>query len=88
MRTGVLLVSADQGKALVLVNGIPRGTAPLALSLSPGTYRVSLRGALTYDPRTLRVTVARADTAFAEFYVVEAVPDDTLTASQSWKPSA
>lgn len=80
VQTGVLLISADQGNAVVLVNGIPRGTTPLALSLSPGAYRVSLRSALTYDPREMRVLVARADTAFAEFYATNALPDDTTSA--------
>ncbi|WP_396201007.1 serine/threonine protein kinase [Gemmatimonas sp.] len=80
VQTGVLLVSADQGNAVVLVNGIPRGTTPLALSLSPGTYRVSLRSARTYDPREMRISVARADTAYAEFYATNALPDDTTSA--------
>ena len=76
-KTGVLRITVDQGRALVVVNGVPRGYAPVSLAVGGGSYRISLRGALKYDPKEMRVTVAVADTTFAEFYATNAVPPDT-----------
>lgn len=73
---GVLRITADRNRPLVLINGIPRGRTPLVLSLKPGAYRVTLRGGGRFDPSDLRVQVQAADTAFAEFYAV-APPDST-----------
>ena len=76
-QTGVLKISVDQGRVVVFVNGVRRGYAPLVMTLKPASYRVSVRGSLAYEPRELRVSVAAADTAFAEFYATNAVPPDT-----------
>jgi hypothetical protein len=79
---GFIKVTADQGRAIVLIDGIPRGFAPVTFRTKPGTHRVGLRGTLTYDPREMRIDVKRADTAFAEFYATNApLPDTTLQAS-------
>lgn len=79
---GFLKVTVDQGRAIVLIDGVPRGFAPVTFRTKPGTHRVSLRGTLTYDPREMRIDVKRADTAFAEFYATNApLPDTTLQAS-------
>ncbi len=79
---GFIKVTADQGRAIVLIDGIPRGFAPVTVRTKPGTHRVGLRGTLTYDPRDMRIDVKRADTAFAEFYATNApLPDTTLQAS-------
>lgn len=79
---GFIRVTADQGRAIVLIDGVPRGFAPVTFRTKPGTHRVGLRGTLTYDPREMRIDVKRADTAFAEFYATNApLPDTTLQAS-------
>lgn len=77
--TGILKVTVDQGRVVVLVNGIPRGFAPVTLSLGAGTYRVSVKGNLKYDPSDLRINVSLGDTAFAEFYATDAPLPDTST---------
>ncbi|MGH7709704.1 MAG: hypothetical protein ACREOG_00375 [Gemmatimonadaceae bacterium] len=76
---GVLVIVTDAGRPLVGINRIPRGRAPLALQLRPGTYRVSLLSRLAYRPKIMQVTVAAGDTAYAEFEAPDAAfTDDTL----------
>ena len=79
---GAIRISIDQGRALVLVDGLPRGFAPVTVSASPGVHRISVRGTLTYDPTEMRLQVTRGDTALAEFYATNA-PADTLAEART-----
>lgn len=75
---GVIKVTLDQGRALVFVDGVPRGLSPAIVRVAPGPHRVRLRGTLRYDPTEMRLDVTRGDTAFAEFYATNApLPDTT-----------
>lgn len=78
---GVIRVTADRGRAVVFVDGLPRGVAPVTVRARPGAHRISLRGTLTYDPRDMRIEVRRGDTAFAEFYATTVALPDTLLLS-------
>ncbi|MGH7694668.1 MAG: serine/threonine protein kinase [Gemmatimonadaceae bacterium] len=76
---GLLVVVTDAGHPLVRINRLPRGRAPLTTRLKPGTYTVSLLTRQAYRPKTMQVTVAGGDTAYAEFAAPDNLfPDDTL----------
>ena len=76
---GLLVVITDAGHPLVRINRLPRGRAPLTTRLKPGTYTVSLLTRQAYRPKTMQVTVAGGDTAYAEFAAPDNLfPDDTL----------
>ncbi|HJU72643.1 MAG TPA: serine/threonine-protein kinase [Gemmatimonadaceae bacterium] len=76
---GILVIVTDRGRPLARVNNMPRGRAPLAVRLRPGSYRVTLLTRIAYNPRDMQVTVVAGDTAYAEFEAPEgAFPDDTL----------
>ena len=76
---GLLVVVTDAGHPLVRINRLPRGRAPLTTRLKPGTYTVTLLTRQAYRPKTMRVTVAGGDTAYAEFAAPDNLfPDDTL----------
>ncbi len=76
---GLLVVVTDAGHPLVRINWLPRGRAPLTVRLKPGSYTVSLLTRQAFRPKTMQVTVARGDTAYAEFAAPDNLfPDDTL----------
>jgi hypothetical protein len=54
-------------RAIVIVDGRPRGQTPLTLKLSSGAHVVALRGRDTYSPAATTITVAAGDTSRATF---------------------
>lgn len=48
-------VAVDRGSAVVSIDGIPRGLAPLTISVSPGHHTVSVSGALDYEASTREI---------------------------------
>jgi PEGA domain len=48
-------VSVDRGSAVVSIDGIPRGLAPLTVSVSSGHHTVSVSGALDYEASTREI---------------------------------
>lgn len=85
--TGILKITVDQGRPLVLVDGIPRGLAPVTVRVGPGAHRVSLRGTRSYDPSEMRLDVTVGDTAFAEFYAKDSLDSDTLPLGAGVEPA-
>ena len=66
---GYLKVTVDDGLALVIVDGVPRGPTPLVVGLSGGTHTVSTRSLDgSYLPARTVVTISDADTAVASFH--------------------
>ncbi len=65
---GALVVSLDaNARAIVVVDGRPRGQTPLTLKLSAGTHVVALRGRDSYSPAVSTIVVAANDTTRATF---------------------
>lgn len=63
-----LRVSAVGGAPVVLVDGLPRGTAPLLVRVAPGRHRVEVRSiGSRYMPGTRQVGVGDRDTLTLEF---------------------
>lgn len=66
--TGAIQVTASQGTALVMVDGVPRGTTPQTVYVSPGQHTVWLESATgTYVPSRATVTVGQGGTVVANF---------------------
>ena len=66
-----LRVEVDRGTALVLVDGIPRGTTPLLVSVGAGHHVVSVTGSSHYDPPIAGANVAAGDTAQLSFRILQ-----------------
>jgi serine/threonine-protein kinase len=65
---GALVVTLNaNARAVVVVDGRPRGQTPLTLKLSAGTHVVALRGRDNYTPSVTTIVVAAGDTARATF---------------------
>jgi len=60
-------VSVDRGSAVVSIDGIPRGLAPLSISVSPGHHTVSVSGALDYEASTREVDSQSGQTLSLSF---------------------
>ncbi len=61
-------VTTDNGTALVAIDGIPRGTAPLVVSVGAGHHTVSILGSGSYDASSLGVTALPGDTVTVAFH--------------------
>lgn len=68
---GAVDVDAGGGSPLVTVDGLPRGTAPTTIRLSPGQHTVAVHGGGRYTPSKVVVTVGRGTTTSATFRPVE-----------------
>jgi serine/threonine protein kinase len=65
---GALVVTLNaNARAVVVVDGRPRGQTPLTLKLSAGTHVVALRGRDSYAPAVTTIVVAVGDTTRATF---------------------
>jgi serine/threonine-protein kinase len=65
---GALVVSLNaNARAVVIVDGRPRGQTPLTLKLSAGTHVVALRGRDSYSPAVSTIVIAANDTTRATF---------------------
>jgi len=61
-------VTVDGGTALVAIDGIPRGAAPLVASVGAGHHTVTILGSGSYAATSLGVTAAPGDTTLAAFH--------------------
>ena len=59
--TGTLVVDTNPPGAQVIVDNVPRGQAPLNLSLQPGSHSIVVRG--EGEPRTIPVTIVAGATS-------------------------
>jgi hypothetical protein len=65
---GALVVTLNaNARAVVVVDGRPRGQTPLTLKLSAGTHVVALRGRDAYSPAATTIVIAAGDTSRATF---------------------
>lgn len=60
-------VTVDGGTALVAIDGIPRGAAPLVASVGAGHHTVTILGSGSYAATSLGVTASPGDTTLAAF---------------------
>ena len=60
-------VTTDNGAALVAIDGIPRGAAPLVASVGAGHHTVTVLGSGSYDASSLGVTATPGDTVTVAF---------------------
>ena len=60
-------VTTDNGTALVAIDGVPRGAAPLVASVGAGHHTVSILGSGSYDASSLGVTASPGDTVTVAF---------------------
>lgn len=63
-------VTSDNGTALVAIDGIPRGAAPLVASVGAGHHTVSILGSGSFAATSLGVTASPGDTVLAAFHGV------------------
>lgn len=68
--TAYIHVSVDRGTTLVSVDGIPRGSAPTTISVSPGHHVVAVTGALSYRASPAGVNASAGDTSSISFQSV------------------
>jgi serine/threonine protein kinase len=61
-------VSADEGSPLVTIDGIPRGLAPLTISVSPGHHTVMVSGSAAYEAATREVNSPSGETTSVSFH--------------------
>jgi hypothetical protein len=61
-------VSTDRGSALVTIDGIPRGLAPLTVSVSPGHHTVAVSGSVAYEAATRDVNSQSGETLSLSFH--------------------
>lgn len=61
-------VSVDKGAAIVAIDGVPRGTAPLLASVAAGHHTVTIVGSGSYDATSLGITATPGDTVAAAFH--------------------
>lgn len=64
---GTVSVAVRGGGAIVLIDGIPRGTAPLTARLDAGRHTISVKGAGRYTPATTVMTVGAGSSSSAVF---------------------
>jgi hypothetical protein len=60
-------VTADGGTAIVAIDGVPLGAAPLVASVGAGHHPVSILGSGSYDASSLGVTASPGDTVTVAF---------------------
>lgn len=60
-------VSVDRGMALVTIDGIPRGTAPLTVTVRPGPHTVAVHGTADYATPSKGIDATVDDTVTASF---------------------
>jgi len=63
-------VTADGGTAIVAIDGVPRGAAPLVASVGAGHHTVTIVGAGSYAATSLGVSASPGDTVLAAFHTV------------------
>ena len=61
-------VTVDKGAALIAIDGVPRGTAPLVASVGSGHHTVSVLGSGSHDASSLGVTATPGDTVTVAFH--------------------
>jgi len=64
-------VSVDKGAAIVAIDGVPRGTAPLLASVAAGHHTVTIVGSGSYDATSLGITATPGDTVGAAFHATK-----------------
>lgn len=62
-----LVVDVDRGTAVVTIDGIPRGTAPVVARVGAGHHTVSVTGTSDYTPSSTGITATAGDTVRASF---------------------
>lgn len=62
-------VAVDRGTALVTIDGVPRGTAPLTASVDAGHHTVAVHGSVDYEAPT-GVNASLGDTVTVSFHGV------------------
>ena len=60
-------ITVDRGSAIVTIDGIPRGTAPLTTSVDPGHHTVAVHGSVDYDAPSTGVNASLGDTIAVSF---------------------
>jgi serine/threonine protein kinase len=61
-------ITVDRGSAVVTIDGIPRGTAPLTTSVDPGHHTVAVHGSVDYDTPSAGVNAILGDTVAVSFH--------------------
>lgn len=69
-QTGYIHVSVDKGATVVLVDGVPRGSAPLTIPVEPGRHVVAVTGALKYSASPTEVNASAKEIASVSFHSV------------------
>jgi len=67
-QAAIIQVSADPGPALVTIDGIPRGLAPLTVSVSPGHHTISVSGSVGYVAAARDVNSQSGETISLSFH--------------------
>lgn len=66
---GCLKVAVDEGVAVVVVDGVPRGRTPYAIRVGAGHHTVVARSiSASYEPARVALSIAQGDTALAVFH--------------------
>jgi hypothetical protein len=66
---GCLTVEVDAGTAVVIIDGVPRGTTPYETCLGEGHHSVSVRSvSASYEPGQVAVSISKGDTTAALFH--------------------
>ncbi len=73
-RSALVRVTLSEGSATVLIDGMPRGSTPLAAALTPGEHTVSLVGPGSYIPAQIMISVSPGDIRVAGFFVAPVPP--------------
>ena len=68
--TGYIQVSVDRGTAIVFVDGIPRGSAPVTISVAPGHHTISLAGTLDYDGNPTGINASPGEKMAVPFHSI------------------
>jgi hypothetical protein len=68
--TGYIHVSVDKGATVVLVDGVPRGSAPLTIPVEPGRHVVAVTGALKYSASPAEVNASAREIASVSFHTL------------------
>jgi len=67
-QTAYIRITVDRGSAVVTIDGIPRGTAPLTTSVDPGHHTVAVHGSVDYDAPSAGVNASLGDTVAVSFH--------------------
>ena len=67
-RLAYIHVDVDRGTAIVTIDGIPRGTAPLTASVGAGHHSVSVHGTVDYTAPSTGITAPSGDTVTVSFH--------------------